>query len=101
MILELPTIAAAETMYKAEKGVTVRGVTVSGDAADVVRGLNSSIPVRVVGVELDQLAAMLPYLQTFPSQIHDAMILAIHDERGTEAIVTSDGMIDGHAQTVW
>jgi hypothetical protein len=99
--LEVPVVAAVETMYRAEKGVTVRGTTVAADAADIVTAFEEFLPVVVVDDEASLLRSVLPLMDGFPSQMHDAMILASHRNRGTDAVVTADGEWDAHAETVW
>jgi len=97
VILELPTVAATETVYMAAKGVTVRGTTVSTDPADLVDALDRSLPVTVVADDRSALREVVPLLDPFPSQIHDAMIVASHRVRDTEAVVTADRQV----ATVW
>jgi predicted nucleic acid-binding protein len=101
VVLELPTIAATETVYMAAKGVTVRGTTVSTAPADVADALDRFLPVTVVADDRSTLREVIPLLDPFPSQIHDAMIVASHRVRDTEAVVTADTQIASEAPTVW
>lgn len=99
--LELPTIAATETVYQAEKGVTVRGQRLAADAADVVDALDRQLPLTVVADDEALLREVVSLLDPFPRQIHDAMIVASHRARDTDAVVTADERMANVARTVW
>lgn len=99
--LELPTIAATETVYQAEKGVTVRGQRLAADAAEVVDALDRQLPITVVADDEALLRDVASLLDPFPRQIHDAMIVASHRARDTDAVVTADERIADVARTVW
>jgi predicted nucleic acid-binding protein len=99
--LELPTIAAIETVYQAQKGVTVRGQRLAADAADVVDALDRQLPLTVVADDETLLREVVSLLDPFPRQIHDATIVASHRARDTDAIVTADERMADVARTVW
>ena len=85
----------------AAKGVTVRGTTVSTAPADIADALDRFLPVTVVADDRSTLREVVPLLDPFPGQIHDAMIVASHRVRDTQAIVTADRQIASEASIVW
>lgn len=99
--LELPSVAAVETLYRVTRGVTVRGHDVSVDPAEFLRALDSSLPVTVVADDEALVRAVPPLMERFPSQMYDAMILASHHRRDTDAIVTADDELAAETTTVW
>jgi predicted nucleic acid-binding protein len=100
-VLELPAMAAVETLYRAAKGVTVRGATLSVDPADLRAGFDTFLPVTVVDDRDSLLDAVVPLMDPFPNQMHDAMILASHRDRDTDAVVTADEKWTDHAEAIW
>lgn len=99
--LELPTVAAVETLYRVNKGVTVREADVSGDPVEFAEALDTKLPVTVIEDDEGLLELMPALMEPFPSQMHDAMIVGSHQRRGTEAIVTSDDEIAEQFATIW
>jgi len=100
-VLELPAMAAVETLYRAAKGVNVRGSTLSVDPADLHAGFDTFLPVTVVDDRDSLLNAVVPLMDPFPNQMHDAMILASHRDRDTDAVVTADSTWTAHTETIW
>jgi len=98
IVIELPGIAAAETLYRVQKGHPAKGVSLPGTAEDVVAGIRSFLPVTVVETTLDDLDHVATARGTF--SLHDAMIVASHRTRETEAVVTTDTTIDNEGVTV-
>jgi len=99
--LELPTVAAVETLYRVKKGVTVRGTEVSGDPVEFADALETKLPVTVVEDDEELLKSIPALMEPFPSQMHDAMIVGSHQRRETEAIVTSDDKMAEEFPTIW
>lgn len=99
--LELPTVAAVETLYRVKKGVTVRGTDVSGDPVEFADALETKLPVTVVEDDEGLLKSIPALMGLFPSQMHNAMTVGSHQRRGTEAIVTSDSKIAEEFPTIW
>lgn len=98
----LPPIAAAEAAYILNNREEIRGVSIQSDAEDLVTALENYLPVTVTSSDMADLRALLNWTDTFPSQIHDALILASHEVRDTDAIITSDDKIqDADVPTVW
>lgn len=100
-VAEAPAIAVAESVYMAEKTPDIAGKQLTRPAADIPDMVQTEIGARIVGLDYAQLKRMASLLADFPSQIHDAMIIASHEVQQTDAIVTSDEQIDDHAPTVW
>jgi predicted nucleic acid-binding protein len=98
IIMEFPAIAASESLYRIQKGHPAKGTTLPGTAEDVVAGIRSYLPVTVVETTLDDLDHVAVSRGTF--SLHDAMIVASHRTRNTEALVTTDTNIDDEGVTV-
>jgi len=87
-VIELPAIAASEALYRIQKGHPSKGVELSGSAEDVVAGLRSFLPVVLVETTTDDLQHVARARGTF--SLHDAMVVASHRSRETEAVITTD-----------
>ncbi|WP_139203458.1 hypothetical protein [Halorientalis persicus] len=92
IVIELPAIAAAETLYRVQKGHPAKGVELPGAPDDIVAGLRSFLPVSVVETTVDDLQYVAGSRGTF--SLHDAMIVASYRTRETEAVITTDTDID-------
>lgn len=100
VIMELPAIAAAEALYRIQKGHPAQGVSLPGTAEDVMAGIRSFLPVTVVETTLADLDHVAVSRGTY--SLHDAMIVASHRTRDTEALVTTDINIqDEDITVVW
>ena len=100
-ILQLPAVAAAETMYIAYNRDRIAGEPFRGDPSDVVTILRADFPIVVHPVDLDVLGELDAWQDAFPRQLHDALIVASHAANDTEAVITSDEQIAAHVPTVW
>lgn len=100
-VLELPAVAAAETMYIASNRTEIAGRPFRGDPKDVVMILNADLPFVLDPTELQTLEELLNWRDEFPRQLHDALIVASHVVNDTEAVISSDGKIADHVPTVW
>lgn len=87
-VIQLPTIAAVETMYRIDKREQIKGVPLSISPKDVIDGIESYLPVTVVKSGLEDLTAISPLISDL--SIHDAMIVASHEVHETDGIITSD-----------
>lgn len=96
--LEAPPITVAETMDLMEGRATVAGVETETTGQAVLRGLVHEGPVEVAPFGEHDLAVMGSLLDHY--SLHDAMLIASHRVRGTEAIISNDGEFAGEA-TVW
>jgi len=99
-ILQAPSTAIAEVLYAVSRDKDVRGVTLTGTPDDARQALVGNGPITVASVddaELTEYARIVDELS-----IHDALIVASHSVRETDAIITSDGVIaDAGYETVW
>ncbi|QKY21912.1 hypothetical protein B4589_015985 (plasmid) [Halolamina sp. CBA1230] len=99
-LLRAPSTALSEVLYAVSRDKDVRGVTLSGSPETARRALVDNGPVSVAPVGESELAEYAALVSAF--SIHDGLIVASHRSVGTEAIVTSDGVIrDAGYDTVW
>ncbi len=70
---------------------------------DAEQALNvfEQLPASIVEDTQADARELLSHLSTFPSQMHDAMIVANHVNRNTDAIITSDDKMADNYPTVW
>lgn len=101
--IQVPPIAAAETAYVLDRRDEINGVPLRADSEDFVRALDDFLPVTVSKADMADIRKMLHWTDTFPKQIHDALVLANHEARGTIAVITSDRKMRGSEDvvTVW
>lgn len=99
-IIQAPSTAIAEVLYAVSRDKDVRGIVLTGTPDDARRALIGNGPVTIASVddaELVEYARIVDELS-----IHDALIVASHRARETDAIITSDGVIaDAGCETVW
>lgn len=100
-LLELPAIAAAEAMYIAYNRDTIAGRQFRGEPKDVVTIVDADVPIVLAPLDLEILTQMLAWQDTFPRQLHDALIVSSHVVNETEAVISSDSDIADHVPTVW
>ena len=99
-ILQAPSTTLAEVLYAVSRDKDVRGVTLTGTPEDARQALVGNGPISVASVDDAELAEYAQIVDEF--SIHDALIVASHRVRETDAIVTSDGVIaDAGYETVW
>jgi hypothetical protein len=99
-VIELPTIAVVETLYRVGKNHDLRGQALTGTPEEVVQGLEAFLPVAVVECRLEEIR-LIPDLVADLS-IHDAMIVASHRARETEGVITTGTEIgDLGVPVVW
>lgn len=91
-VIELPAIAAIETLYRVERGHDLRGKGLTGTPEQVIEGLEAFLPVTVAETGFEEIR-LIPDLVADMS-IHDAMIVASYRTRGTEGVITTDTEID-------
>ncbi|QCC48219.1 zinc-binding metallopeptidase family protein [Halobellus limi] len=90
-VIQAPSTALAEVLYSVSRDKNVRGVTLTGTPEDARRALIGNGPISVASVDDDELTEYAAVVGEF--SIHDALIVAIHRARGTDAIITADGVI--------
>lgn len=103
--LELPAIVLAETAYILRKRDEIRDESVSevtepDDVRSVLDAIEHESPIDLVRTDHGELRYLAARMDEF--SIHDAMIVASHESRGTNAILTKDGVIaDSDVSTIW
>lgn len=97
-VLEAPGVTVGEAVYTAVKKASIAGVEVATTPNAVLRGLVTDGPVRVAPLDEHDLAVFGSLLDHHT--LHDALLIASHRVRGTEAIISNDGEFAGEA-TVW
>lgn len=98
--LELPVIAAVEAMYVIDRRDSVQNTEIPIGAEEALAAFES-LPVTVVDTTHADASKSLDQLDAFPAQMHDALIVASHETRDTDAIVTSDDAMAEQVPTVW
>jgi predicted nucleic acid-binding protein len=97
-VVEAPTIAISEAIWTAVNNGEIAGVEVDTTPNAVLRGLVNDGPVRLAPTDEQDLAVFGSLLDHYT--LHDALLIANHRVRGTEAIVTKDREFSGE-DTVW
>lgn len=97
-VLEAPTVAISEAMWAAVNKEIIAGVDVDTTPNAVLRGLVHDGPIQVSPTDEQDLAVSGSLIDHHT--LHDALLIANHRVRGTEAIVTNDEGFVGEA-TVW
>jgi len=97
-VLEAPTVTVSEAIWTAVNKGAIAGVDVDTTPNAVLRGLVNDGPVQIAPTNEQDLAVYGSLVDHHT--LHDALIIANHRVRGTEAIVTSD---EGFAteETIW
>jgi predicted nucleic acid-binding protein len=97
-VIEAPAVAVGEAIWTVVNKGTIAGVGVDTTANAVLRGLVNDGPVQVASAEEQDLAVAGSLVDHHT--LHDALLIANHRVRGTEAIVTNDEQFAGE-KTVW
>lgn len=103
--LEVPPIVLVETSYILQKrdevrGIDVRDISEQEDIEGVLATIERGSPIELVGTGYDEVRHVAGRMASF--SIHDAMIVASHESRNTNAVLTKDGTIaDSDVPTVW
>jgi predicted nucleic acid-binding protein len=97
-VLEAPTVAISEAIWAATQKETIADVDVDATPNTVLRGLVHEGPVRVAPTDEQDLAVFGSLVEHHT--LRDALVIANHRVRGTEAIVTDDDAFAAES-TVW
>ena len=97
-VIEAPTVAVGEAIWTAVKKSKIAGVEVDTTPNAVLRGVVNDGPVRIAPSDKQDLAVYGSLIDHHT--LHDAMLIANHRVRGTEAIVTNDEEF-ATEETVW
>jgi predicted nucleic acid-binding protein len=97
-VIEAPTVTVSEAIWTAVNKGTIASVEVDTTPNAVLRGLVNDGPVQIAPTDEHDLAVYGSLIDHHT--LHDALVIANHRVRGTEAIVTSD---EGFAaeETIW
>lgn len=99
-VVQSPSTALAEVLYAVANDKNVRGVTLTGTPEEARQALVGNGPISLAPVGDAELAEYAGVIDEF--SIHDAFVVASHRARDTDAILTSDGVIDTAGyETVW
>lgn len=99
-IVQAPSTALAEVLYSVSRDKDVRGVRLTGSPEEARQALLANGPVSLVPVAEPELAEYVQVVDGF--SIHDALVVASHRARGTDAVITADGVIrDAGITTIW
>lgn len=97
-VLEAPALTVAEAVWTATQKESIAGVTVETTPNAVLRGLVIDGPLTVAPTDQQDLAVFGSLLDHHT--LHDALLIANHRVRGTDAVVTNDAAFEGES-TVW
>ena len=97
-VIEAPTVTVSEAIWTAVNKNTIAGITVETTPNAVLRGLVNDGPVRIAPTDDQDLAVYGSLIDHHT--LHDALLIANHRVRGTEAIITNDENVTGE-DTVW
>ncbi len=97
-VIEAPTVAVSEAIWTAVNKGKIAGVEVDTTPNAVLRGLVNDGPVQIASTDEQDLAVFGSLIDHYT--LHDALLIANHRVRGTEAIVTNDKAFTGE-KTVW
>lgn len=97
-VLEAPTVTVSETLWTVVNKRSIAGVSVDTTPNAVLRGLVNDGPVRIAPADEQDLAVYGSLVDHHT--LHDALLIANHRVRGTEAIVTNDEAFASES-TVW
>ena len=99
-VIEAPSTALAEALYSVSRDKDVRGVTLSVSSEEARQALVSNGPIAVADMGDEEIAEYTQVVNEF--SIHDGLVVASHHVAGTEAVITTDGVIDeAGVDTVW
>lgn len=97
-VVEAPTVAVSEAIWTAVNKGEIAGVEVDTAPNAVLRGLVNDGPIQVAPTDQQDLAVFGSLIDH--QSLHDALLIANHRVRGTEAIITNDEEFAGE-NTVW
>jgi len=97
-VLEAPTVTVSEAIWTVVNKGTIAGVAIDTTPNAVLRGLVNDGPVTIAESGTQDLAVLGSLIDHYT--LHDALLIANHRVRGTEAIVTNDEEFTSET-TVW
>lgn len=87
-VLEAPTVTVSEAIWTAVNKQKIAGVAVETTPNAILRGLVNDGPIQIAPTDEQDLAVYGSLIEHHT--LHDALLIANHRVRGTEAIVTND-----------
>lgn len=97
-VIKTPTVAVSEAIWTAVNNQQVTGIEVETTPNAVLPGLVNEGPIQIAVANEQDLAVYGSLIDHHT--LHDALIIANHRVRGTEAIITSDEEFADET-TVW
>jgi hypothetical protein len=99
-VIQAPSTALAEALYSVSRDKNVRGITLTGTPEDARRALVGNGPISVAPAADPELVEYTQIVDGF--SIHDALVVASHRAQNTDAIITTDGVLnDAGYDTIW
>lgn len=99
-VLQAPSTALAEVLYSVSRDKDVRGVPLTGTPEDARQALVGNGPVSIASVDDTELVEYAQVVDEFG--LHDGLIVASHNARDTDTIITTDEVISASCyQTIW
>lgn len=100
-VVEAPEVVFGEVFYRLRRGTDVSGVDLDLTPAEGWRSLHVDGPATVASGDAASTAELVDCVGT--ESLHDAMVVASHRARGTDAIVTRDPDLGDRRDvtTVW
>ena len=99
-VIQAPSTALADVLYSVSRDKDVRGISLTGTPEDARQALVGNGPVAVAPVDDAELIEYAQVVDAF--SIHDALVVSSHRAQGTDAILTTDGVVDDAGyETVW
>lgn len=99
-VIHAPSTALGEVLYSVSRDKDVRGVSLTGTPEDARQALVGNGPISVASIDDAELGEYARIIDEF--SIHDALIVASHRVRETDAVITSDGVIRAAGyDTLW
>ncbi|WP_324665383.1 hypothetical protein [Haloarcula sediminis] len=87
-VIEAPTVTVSEAIWTAVNKGKIAGVAVETTPNAVLRGLVNDGPVQVAPTDAQDLAVYGSLIDHHT--LHDALLIANHRVRGTDAIISAD-----------
>ncbi len=88
-VVEAPTVAVSEAIWAAVNKGEIAGVPVDTTPNAVLRGLVNDGPIQIAPTDTQDLAVYGGLIDHYT--LHDALLIANHRVRGTDAIISADG----------
>lgn len=100
-VVEAPDVVFGEVFYRLQGGTNVSGVDLDLTPEESWRSLHVNGPVNVASLDATTMTELLDLVEE--QSLHDAMLIANHRARGTDAIITRDPDIGAvrNVTTLW